>query len=180
VLGPLFAGTELAITDESFAANLVRYLPLFGLPSFAAGIVLARLHGTLPAALRRPRMALALALSVIAWGLCSGLVPYMMLHNGALLPAFALVLLACAQGQAPRWLEHPWLITLGEASYALYITHLLCWVYVKVLLERHGIDVRAGWVFPLYAVIAVMLSVAVQRFIEGPARHFLLRPRARS
>ena len=63
---------------------------------------------------------------------------------------------------------------LGEASYALYITHLLVWVYCKIALERSGIDPQATWVFPVYAAVALGVSVVTFRGVETPARKRLL------
>jgi peptidoglycan/LPS O-acetylase OafA/YrhL len=114
------------------------------------------------------------AMGLILVALCTTAVPYMMLHNGALLPLFAILILGSAAGSAPSWLSHPWLVLLGEASYALYITHLLVWVYVKIGLERSGVDIQKPWVFPLYAVLALGVSVVTFRWLETPARKRLL------
>lgn len=158
----------------SLTANLLRYAPPLALPEFAFGVVLGHLRLRDAALPRRVAPVYLPALFVLALVLCSDAVPYLFLHNAVLLPLYALVILRCSdERDAPRYLQHRWGVALGEASYALYILHLSVWIYVKIALERSGIDPLAPWVFPVYAPIAVIVSLIACTQLEQPARRRL-------
>jgi peptidoglycan/LPS O-acetylase OafA/YrhL len=163
-------------TDTSWLANFFRYLPPFALPEFAFGVVLGqlRVQGTLRAKpiarLYRP------ALLLLAFVLCSERVPYLFLHNGALLPLFAAVIVHNSFGaDGAGWLARPWAIVLGNASYALYILHLPAWIYLKIAIERTGYDPLASWVFPVYSLLAIAISLAASAWIERRGRSWKTR-----
>jgi peptidoglycan/LPS O-acetylase OafA/YrhL len=106
--------------------------------------------------------------------LASDAFPYLFLHNGLLLPLFAIVILRCSHDRdVALVLRHRYGVALGEASYALYVLHLSVWIYVKIGLERSGFDPFAPWVFPAYFLIAIASSLAAFVWIEQPARRRL-------
>lgn len=82
---------------------------------------------------------------------------------------FTLLILAVASGPSllSRWLERPWLVLLGEASYALYITH---WSVTSFL----RLGYLGPWASPalhlLFMLGTVAASVAIYRWIELPWR----------
>lgn len=162
--------------DVSAPANLLRYAPPFALPEFAFGVVLGHMRQQ---GFDSPRLTALLfgpALLVLVLVLASDAGPYMLLHNGLLLPALAIVILRCARGDdLPALLRHPWMQLLGEASYSLYVLHLLVWSYVKIVIERSGLDPGAAWVFPVYAAIALAASLVSYTSLEVPARVLLTR-----
>ncbi len=170
----------IGYANTSVMANIIRYFPLLSLPEFAFGIVLGhmRLRG-----LDQPHIARRLfgpALVVLALLLTTDVVPYLLQHNGALLPIFAVIILRCAQGaDVPGLLRHSWVQLLGEASYSLYVLHLLIWIYVKIVIERSGLDPESVWVFPVYAVIAISTSLATYLWLEKPSREWLHASRRR-
>jgi peptidoglycan/LPS O-acetylase OafA/YrhL len=161
-------------TDTTLVANTIRYAPPLALPEFAFGIVLGhlRLRG-----FDAPRLVARLyvpALVVLALVLASDVFPYLLLHNGLLLPLFAIVILRCSHGHdVARVLQHRWGIALGEASYSLYVLHLPVWIYVKIVIERSGFDPAAAWVFPVYSSIAIGVGLLSFGWIERPAREWL-------
>jgi peptidoglycan/LPS O-acetylase OafA/YrhL len=174
-LGMLHSDTGLPMSDLSVVANTLRYNPALALPEFAFGIVLARVHALGFARAHVVRWLSWPALVLLGIALTSDLVPYMLLHNGALLPVLSVLILRAADGREVwRPLRHPTLLLLGEASYALYILHLMVFIYVKTALERLGIDPLASWVFPCQASLSVLLSLACHRWFERPARARLL------
>ncbi len=88
-------------------------------------------------------------------------------------PFFALLIAALAWG--PTWaspiLRHPWLVYLGEASYALYILHEVGHNYILINLQAtEAANARLG----LMAVVGSLLSaLVVHQWVEIPARRWL-------
>lgn len=173
-------GIPLGARDASLVANFVRYCPLFSLFEFAFGVTLgiAYAQGFLPLAWIRRLLPLWLGLLVALLSLEE--VPHMALHDGVLAPIFGCLLLAFADGRPSRVLDAPGLVTLGEASYALYITHQPLWVYTKVAAERSFATPNWWLVAALYVALAIAVSVLVQRVVEVRARTFLVRVLARA
>jgi peptidoglycan/LPS O-acetylase OafA/YrhL len=161
-------------TDSTALANVIRYSPPLSLPEFAFGIVLGHMRQQGFDALHIIGRLFVPALLLLALLLVTNGIPYLLLHNGVLLPLFAVIILRCARRDGvPRLLSHKWAQLLGEASYSLYVLHLLIWIYVKIIIERSGWDPLAAWVFPAYATIAVCASLASFTWIERPARQWL-------
>lgn len=125
--------------DQVFQA---RRLPLLALPEFLAGIALGWLH------LRyRPSEKVAGALAAAGLALLVGALaladhfPELMLHNGLLLPVYGMLILGLAQNNVfSRVLSHPALILLGEASFALYLTHFMFNDWMRVDFWRAADD----------------------------------------
>lgn len=90
-------------------------------------------------------------------------------------PVWLLLLAGLSWGSTrlSRWLEHPWLVRLGEASFALYILH---WIPVTLLAER----VRLGAPPPLWLnlfglLLTIVASLACYSWLEMPSRDWLRR-----
>ncbi len=98
---------------------------------------------------------------------------------GALL--FILSVAAAERGGRAGLLLHPGLIMLGEASFALYMTHAL-WlgVFAHAVLPRvafwrgSSLYLEMGGLI-LYLVCALALSIVVHLWVEMPLRLWLLR-----
>jgi peptidoglycan/LPS O-acetylase OafA/YrhL len=168
-------GVGIGFEDASPLANAIRYMPPLALPQFAFGILLGhmRLQGfDAPSHMRRLFFPALLLLAVF---LAADVIPYLLQHNGALLPLFAIIILRCAQiGAGGGFFCHPALQRLGEASYSLYVLHLLVWIYVKIIIQRSGYDPAASWTVPIYATCVVGASLASYCMIEKPARQWLV------
>lgn len=145
--------------------------PVACLPTFVGGMLLGQLYR---AGKRLPRpgpataLALALALFLI---LPYGVVLFSPLEDVLLWPAFAVLVLALAQGEGllARGLTLPAVVVLGEASYGLYILHwpLHQWMERQGLLNPMG----GSWpAFAAYSGLAVGLALLSLRFVETPAR----------
>lgn len=154
--------------------------------------------------LRRPREGTArdgwlAAILATVCILAAGLVPSSAgrLFDNLMTPLFgALVyLLAFQRGPLCRFLSHPRIVLLGEASYAMYILHNPLWNYLArlqniamVLLNHHfpagpaKPNIRTEWnydmsaaMFCFYLATLVGVSILVLRYIEEPARRLLRR-----
>jgi len=159
----------------------VYVLPPVRLPEFALGIVTARIvrNGAWPH-LSRARVAAPAAVFLTLlpvlppqYGMCSATAaPYALL--------IATLALSDIEGRTDR-MARPALLALGEASYALYITHFPLLLAVRHLL---GVDhTFTAWTgAPIVLALmagAVGLSLVVYRFWERPLMHRWARPRPR-
>jgi peptidoglycan/LPS O-acetylase OafA/YrhL len=102
-------------------------------------------------------------------------IPYPILHDGLLTPAFAALIVGLALKPAwMRWMEAQPLIVLGNASYSFYLLHsfVLGWYFMPVgELKPYGF---AGYLIGL--LLPIVIALFVYRFIEEPARR-KLRPK---
>jgi peptidoglycan/LPS O-acetylase OafA/YrhL len=174
-------GWSARYDSEGLWLDVLRYHPLVRLPEFLLGIGLGRLyaHPPLRATVARhagllATTAAALILGVLALG---PRVPYVLLHNGLLAPAFAVLLLALATGEGlpARLLRHPWAVRLGEASYSLYILHIPLLMVSRSIagqvLGREVLDTPAF--LAGFLVLAITTSLVSHRLVEQPLNHRL-------
>jgi peptidoglycan/LPS O-acetylase OafA/YrhL len=151
----------------------LKFHPLARAGEFLAGVALGLLHAR-GLALRRGAaaagpLALAAFLALLAWGR----VPFVLLHNGVLVPLFAVLLLSLAADRGPlaRVLAAAPLRTLGEASFALYVLQEPIALWGRRLA---GVEGPAGAGFALAScAAAVGVALAVAALIERPARRAL-------
>jgi peptidoglycan/LPS O-acetylase OafA/YrhL len=151
----------------------VERLPPLALPEFLAGVSLGWLF------LRfrpKPRTAALLAFTgIFAFVIAlfqSQHLPSVMLHNGLLIPIFALIILGLAE---PHWLSRllsasP-LVLLGEASYALYLIHTLFNDWAN---SHFGATHSIGAALWKLAFI-IPASIALHLFVERPGRKAILK-----
>lgn len=176
----LLAPDGLAHTDDvllnAFWLNALKFNPLARLPEFVLGMCLGFLF--LRAAVDR-KWATTLLLAGVAAFLAivtvSAWIPYPILHDSALAPAFAAIIYGLAL--RPSWigfLEIKPLVLLGDASYTLYLLHNF------VLSSYFSPFGQLKHLTPLGITIGVCLpilvSLVVYRLIEVPARRWL-RPK---
>ena len=156
VPGPLAGG----LANSEFWNQTALNLPLLHLPSFLMGVATAAAFRASPDGGSRwttlgevlPTLGALCCLLLI-----SGVLPGPLVRDGALAPWFALTVLRLARGGgwAARALGSRSMVSLGEASYALYILQEPLWNWFG---EQIG--------FTLFAMIAVGLSLATRRWLE--------------
>jgi peptidoglycan/LPS O-acetylase OafA/YrhL len=167
--------------SRGFWLGVLRYGPMVRLPEFVMGIVLGRLF--LDDDFRRAWDARSVAGSIVAV-LAIGAVlatspsiPYPLLHNALLAPVFALLIVSLAAGRGPlaALLGTSLFVTLGEASYSLYLIH----VPLQIIWAKSVAVVMNPWLTSpaaqhtstvMFLVTAVGASVVTHRFIEIPLR----------
>ena len=175
--------TEIAAADGQSAHRWIYRNPLPHLVEFVVGLALAH---ALPYARRWPvRTHHLIQGAVVAYTL--GLGMFHVAGSGAwsagsfgpffVLPfAAGMLSLAAERGWLARALSVRLMVTLGTASYALYLTHRwLVWQLPTGELIRTGDGARPY--VALVVTIAVLLLVAegAHRYVENPARTALLR-----
>ena len=167
------------VDDNSFLTwlSVLKFNPLVRLPEFVVGACCGLLF------LRREADRIAerkWATPLVIGGLgyfaavaaLSSRIPYPVLHDAALTPAFVVIIYGLALRPAwSRVLEIAPLVLLGEASYSFYLLHsnVLGWVFQPTGEQLHPS------VLKLAAGILVPIGVAlmVYRWIEQPMRRKL-------
>jgi peptidoglycan/LPS O-acetylase OafA/YrhL len=165
ILDPDHLGRWLEPGDQMLWSFYLKFSPLPRLPMFVAGMAAARWGGTLP------RIFAPLSLALLVLALSLGIVPFVFLQGGALLPVFVILILALASPDAKdslgqRWLSSRPAVLLGHASYATYILH----VPLYEALARSGAStvLTQGYLLAL-----VPVSVLAWRLVEEPLRKLL-------
>jgi peptidoglycan/LPS O-acetylase OafA/YrhL len=155
------------------------FIPVFRLPEFIFGVLVAR--ATLTSRWQIPRwetyltMGLVLAVIYGSYHLPPKLIDTLA-QNGLYAPLFALLVVAIAKS-SPTVLGGASFQRLGEASYALYIIHMPIWGMFSFAARKGVID-DAEKKLPMYlCYIAVVLGGAliVHRYIELPYRDLIRR-----
>jgi peptidoglycan/LPS O-acetylase OafA/YrhL len=151
----------------------LKFHPVARVGEFLAGVALGLLHARglslgRAAPVAGP-LALAAAGAVVAWGGA----PYVLLHNGLLVPVFGVLVLALAGGGGPlaRLLGSRPARALGDASFALYALQEPVWQWGRVLTRTHGPESAAY--AACWTAVAVGIAVVVSRQLERPARRAL-------
>ncbi len=150
--------------------------PLFRMPEFAIGIVVARLYRLRPTAPALVADGLVLAGAVVSLGVTALWpdLPRNLLHNTLFTPAFAALILGLAwRGRLARALEAPWLVRLGEASFALYIVQEpVMNVWFMAIGEPHH-QVHAPAVIAGQVAAQVLVALLAWQWIEMPAQRVI-------
>ena len=155
----------------------VRRSPLVSLPEFLAGVSLAWLYLRFPPSTKWARMMVAISGVMLAILLFyADSIPALMLHNGLLIPLYGAIFVGLSQlsrtgSMITKVLSWAPLVLLGEASYALYLTHYMFGVWLNE--ECHvGMDVRSMW---WKLLIIIPISIGVHLLVERPCRKGLLQ-----
>lgn len=174
LLRPDGPGAEL-LAHEPRWLEALKFHPLARGGEFVAGVALGLLHRRGLAVPRRAGGPLALAAFGLALaGLAWGGLPYVLLHNGLLVPLFvaALLGLATGHGRVARALSSRPAQVLGDASFALYVLQEPLWRWAEVLFRERGTPASPAFVVA-FAIFAVACSIGVARWVERPARRVL-------
>jgi peptidoglycan/LPS O-acetylase OafA/YrhL len=175
---------RLGLTPYYYFPSIVYTTPLARLPEFLMGMALGRLfivHRTRYHA--PPRIAMLALLAFLGAGLVLLLVnaiPGPLPLTGLLAPAWGALIYSCAWGRGtlPQWLGRRVMITLGEASYAIYMLHWPLWWWFTRLLgvpdeQNATLTMPSGLLFAAYCLMLVALSLIVFARVETPARRVI-------
>jgi peptidoglycan/LPS O-acetylase OafA/YrhL len=152
----------------------LKYTPLPHLASFVFGVMLAELDELV---VRDSRLRFWLGLGGFAaiYGLLTlgPLVPYVIIHDGLLMPLFACIVLGLA-GENPlaRVLGVRPLVFIGEASYCLYLLHFTFWnlIHNSHILNKLHLSRFDPWISYL---TLILLAIVALHLIEKPAQRQL-------
>ena len=167
--------------------QLIKFNPILRLPEFLIGIMLGRLFLLRrDFAVRIPRAVVygslflgGLSLIVVFCGIMSRIIYYPIFHNGFLSIFIAIMLYGVASdnGFFKKLLEAPFLVRLGDLSYALFVLHypVYSWMY---WLDTHSVNLTKTNPFLhffLYLAVTITLSTLTFYLIEEPSRKFIRR-----
>ncbi len=162
--------------------ELIKFNPLLRLPEFLAGILLCKLYVTLSAQpfsrSLGPRLYFTGFMLVLFTCAFEDRLSYLLLFNGLLLPASAAVLLGLSFGGGVlhRWLSSRQMVSLGQASYSMYLVHMGLLSFFAAGAKRFHQTEAQHWLFDLvFFVTLFSLSAAVFSLIEEPARRAILK-----
>lgn len=152
---------------------------------FAVGMLVGVALPSLPRSRVAGTAAVAMAPVALAALLWFSRFPLQLVIPATALPATGLLLAALIAERGGLRLDHPWILELGAASYALYLTHPFVTQALTMVAVTTGFT-TAWTAAPLIAiaiVLSVGVAVVVHRRVERPlgrrARRFLLGPSAR-
>jgi peptidoglycan/LPS O-acetylase OafA/YrhL len=160
--------------SNAFFIDFLKFFPPARLPEFAFGLTLGLAFDRKRAA---PRwlgpLALAAAVVLLA---ASDRVPFALVHNALLLPAFGALVWAAAsaQGGVARFLGSRPLVGLGRASYAIYILQM---PLMYAVLAAH-VALAGAQFFVFFALLVYGAGIAFHLAVER--RGYSLVPSAAS
>jgi peptidoglycan/LPS O-acetylase OafA/YrhL len=163
---------------DGFWMRALKFSPPPHVPSFLFGIALADLDGMISRDSLK-RLALG-ALGMV--GLYTVLyfgdrMPYPLMHDGLLMPLFALTILGLAgRNLIARFFGFYPFVAVGQASYCLYILHFNLWnlIHDSHILERLGLIRFDPWLsYGLLVAGAVVVMVCIERPAQRWIRSFV-------
>lgn len=172
-------GIHAELESNAFWLTALKFTPYTRWPEFLVGMALGALWLRTPADARGARFATPLvAAGVLA---CTAILlgahhlPYPLLHNGALLPLYAIIvwgLMLGGRGPIHRALAVRPLTALGDSAYVLYILQLPLVEWMVILTHN-----RADALGPRFTLVALplvlALSIAVHHLAELRAQSWL-------
>jgi peptidoglycan/LPS O-acetylase OafA/YrhL len=162
---------------HGISQDVIKFNPLFHISEFSLGILLAKWHATLNSCYHHQLNRASLSMSIIGTSCLivilkfSYIFPMLLLHDGLLFPIFGCIILGLASGNnlITQALSLPFLVLLGEASYALYLLHIPIWHWmIQLDLARYTST------YPLYLAMCIILSIFSFYKLEVPLRKIIL------
>ncbi|MBV8324698.1 acyltransferase [Chryseobacterium sp.] len=165
----LYAGSSYYKGPHTESHELLYYFPLMHINEFLAGnlagLFFVKNH-------QRKNYDLPI---MIIFGLVLLSLVFLPLfyHNGlmALLFIPLIVLISRNKGRLTKLFSLKPLEYLGEASYAVYITHIPVLYILREMLKKYHLD--SNGMFGIYMVVLIITSVLFYQFIEKPSRDYL-------
>ncbi len=146
-------------------------LPIFAIPEFLTGIAVGWLFLRFrPSQRTGAILATSGAILLAVALLCGDHMPYLALHNGLLIPIYAILLVGLGTSNwLSRALSLPFLVLLGEASFALYLIHIVFNDFAQRFHFGQGLLYACGSL-----AVIIPLSIAMHVYIERPCRRLIL------
>ena len=152
----------------------LKYTPPPHVPSFMFGIALADLDGRIR---RDSKLRLWLGLAGMA-AICGILLvgnhlPFPMMHDGLMMPAFGLAILGLAgRNFLARIFGFVPLAIAGEASYCLYLLHFNLWILIHNwhVWQYLGLEQFDPWIS---YVTLVLVAIVAMKVVEMPMQKYI-------
>ena len=103
--------------------------------------------------------------------------PIFLQVDSVFIPLFLAIILTLAfeNSWLSQIMKHPWLVLLGDASYAVYILHIPIRFLFMRIIDLTGNKVTLDSTFIIYVAFTVVFSVLTFVYIERPIRDWLRR-----
>ncbi len=165
----------LSPASDGFVTDILKYDPLLRVPEFLFGCAIGLLHRR--GALRGGGLLACVGLVLLYLPLVVGGVPYLLLHNGLLAPAIALVVIGLASGAGllPRALSIRPLVALGEAGFAMYVLQFPLHGMGDRLAAWAHYDAGSSVAFGVFAIVTIAIAFMASQWFEVPMRQALRR-----
>ena len=157
--------------------RFMKFTPLPYAATFLTGMTLARLQVVSRISARAREAVAAIALVGLALFFAYGAphVTYLLMHGGLLLPLFtALVFGLSGPNRIASVFAWKPLLLIGESSYCLYLLHFNVYIMIHNMRLPEMLHVSSLDPWFSYAVL-IVLSLAVYRYVENPARRWILK-----
>jgi len=116
-----------------------------------------------------PAAVFIYVVTMLTWAFVAHDWPDLQFRASVLVLATALTAIAVVAARCGADVQAPWLMTLGGASYALYLTHTI----VQSLGARHGFVVAGPVSAAIYIAICIAIALAIHRWVEPPIARML-------
>jgi peptidoglycan/LPS O-acetylase OafA/YrhL len=167
-----WSDTVFLTGSHSLVFALRRY-PILQLPEFGCGIALGWIYLQTKITPRFAQIAVWSSLAGILAALAlSWHLPFLMLHNGLLMPLAALLVLGLTQRNViSTVLSAAPMLLLGEASYSFYLLHFN---FNELCASAFGWKMDVAGLLPRLSIL-VPLCICLHLWVERPARRLVLR-----
>jgi peptidoglycan/LPS O-acetylase OafA/YrhL len=179
IVAPLVFALRDVQTESTI--DFIRIFFVFRLPEFVLGIFAFRLFSMYRKGGRPKWLPVATILSAAYWLFFVVFTPtnytWLLLHHMSVgVPVTACIILWCAFGKGAlvNKLSHPWLVFLGESSYALYMIHMpvfLATSYVGKKMTNSNFEGPIGSAITIGFIL--LLSIFLFLYVERPARRWI-------
>jgi exopolysaccharide production protein ExoZ len=180
---PVIAALFTAVVASGFIFHFDNVVANFHTESiileFVAGMILGHLwlHGKV----RIPPLA-AFATILVAFAVMIVLTPLKTPENRFLiwgLPALLVVSAGLSLEPRGRFFSHGFLKLMGDASYSIYLTHILTLGVLRTAWKRLGLveqDLGSAWIFLVVSIaVSALAGIAVYYLAEIPMLRFFRR-----
>jgi peptidoglycan/LPS O-acetylase OafA/YrhL len=179
------------VGEKSIWMTFIIYGTIFHAPQFLMGVCLGviflkkqdKLISALPSYSQLALLTTGLAIAVSIVLVRGSNIPYELLNNGLLAPLFCLFIwtLSESRGVMAKFLSLPFLLLLGEASYAIYLLQNPWLSSLKLVVERGAKQgllspdfFNSFWFLSGYLLSLIAISVVALVWIEKPCRKYIL------
>jgi peptidoglycan/LPS O-acetylase OafA/YrhL len=169
-------------SDVDFWGRVLRWYSIFRLPEFLVGVAVCRIFmlqtpSQKEAFTRWMGPVALISLGFIGYVMIADNLPMMFINQAVLTLPFAAVIwyLAYDRGLVAKWMAIRPLVFLGEASYSLYLIHLVvkqaCYKVGRVFFDIPESSIPLTVCIIVFAIWA---SIFIYRRIEKPSRRWIV------
>jgi peptidoglycan/LPS O-acetylase OafA/YrhL len=179
---------QLGLISGSIWEGYVRNSPLLWTPLFVMGIAAARFIGPWKRVSTKTasRLSIAAVIGVLVIAAAWPSTWTEVFVAGGIAPLFAAVVIFFTRdaNRVTHFIGGNTLNRFGQASYAMYIIQAPIWHYWQAATNfirqlPPQTNTVAAWQFVVFVPVLIFISLAIERFVEIPARRWLSRiPRA--